>query len=87
MRCGCPLAEKVFGVATVCAQHDITIGESDIGEREAGVFVNGLVEIGDGGIDIGGSALVPEIAALDVELIGVGVLRALFGDLLFFGAG
>ena len=45
-----------------------------------------MIEVGDGGVEVGVGALVPGVASLNVELIGVGVLRALVGNLLFFSA-
>ena len=45
-----------------------------------------MIEVGNCSLDVGASALVPVITAFHVKLIGLWVLCALLGDLLFFSS-
>ena len=45
---------------------------------------NGLIEIGNRGLNVRRRAPVPGVAALEIQLVGLGILRPLFGDLLLF---
>ena len=80
------LGDDFVGIAAEVSEHGVDIGQSSIGEGIGRVFVDRLIEIGDGGVEIGVGALVPGISTFYVELVGVRVLCALVGDLLFFFA-
>ena len=64
-------------------QHAIGVAQSRVRHRVTGIFVEGLIEVGDRRCHPLG-ALVPFVAAFQVQLVGLGILRALLSDLLFF---
>src|SRR4029077_7899317 len=80
------LGGAFFGIAAEASEHGGDSGQPSIGEGVGWILVDRLIEIGDGGVEIGVGALVPGISTFYVELVGVRVLCALVGDLLFFFA-
>src|ERR1019366_8743335 len=62
----------------------IGIGQTRIRQSVAGVFGDGLIEIGDRGGKVRRSPFVPRVTPLQIQLVGFWILGALFGDLLLF---
>src|SRR5262245_48464969 len=62
------------------AQHQVAIGHSGVGQGVARVAADRLDEIFDAFLHSRQAALVPEIAAAQVKLIGLGIVGVMFGQ-------
>ena len=72
----------VLGPAvTVHAEHSVTVGEPAVRQRIVGIPRNGFGEMFDAFRQAVRGPLVPEIAALEITLIGAGALRVVFPEL------
>src|ERR1700693_1420096 len=58
------------GNAIITRQYAIGIGQTRIRQSVAGVFSDGLIEVGNCCLNVGVSSLVPRITAFQVEFIG-----------------
>src|SRR5215471_16056371 len=72
--------------AVVTSKRRVGVGESDIRQSVIAVFFNGLRKKLDAFLHPFSGALVPEVTALHIELIGFAILRVAFGQLAFLVA-
>src|SRR5271167_1550949 len=78
------LRDVFDGAGTVVRQYGVGIGQPCIRRRVAGVFGNGLIEIGDCRLKVCTSPFGPVGAPLQIQLIGFWILCALLASLRLF---
>src|SRR5215813_10452370 len=74
------LGYEVIRIAGVAGQHAIGVRQSCIGQRVAGIFIDGLIEVGNRGLDVVDRSLGPVIVSVYVKLVSVRILRTRRAD-------
>ena len=86
-RGGFGFRERVFWrQIAIPAEENVGIGDAGIGESVSGIFFDGLLKVFDGFVESVFGPLVPVMATLQVETVGLGIVRLVFGQALFFRA-
>ena len=69
---------------TINARHGVRICQAEVGGCIGWILPDRLLEVLPGPLEPLGCPPAPIVAALEIQLIGLWIFCALFGDLLFF---
>jgi hypothetical protein len=72
--CSIRLGNDITGVTAVSDGHEIGIRQPCICRRVTGILVDGLIEVGDCSLNVGGGALAPVVTAFHANLVSLCIL-------------